>query len=211
MIKIISGKKYVLPEKYFNGLIKLRYLVYLDSGFIKKNKEKTYTDAYDNEADHFIAINEDKVIGGLSIIYNNLPLEIIFKDEKEELIKKFKSRRVIELSRFVIEKKFRINKNVVKNYNNFLSFKLFKKAYKMILKNRINLVLICVHPKYKERYEKYYGFKQYGKVKSYPKVENNPGLLMYQTKGMIYRLLLKNITKSFWFVVDSEKFFQKNF
>ncbi|MFA5856229.1 MAG: GNAT family N-acyltransferase [Candidatus Pacearchaeota archaeon] len=194
-IRIIQGKKSSIPKEYFIEMLKLRHEIYRKVGFIKKNKSLTYTDSYDDDAFHIIAIDNNKVIGSLSIISNNLPLELIFKKEKEELVNRYHAKKVVEISRFVISEEYRIGKDKDKmdDYNKFVSLKLIKFAYRYILKKRINLILITVHPKFKKRYIDKYNFKCYGNQKDYPSVENNPAILMYQTRWMIYRLLISNI------------------
>ena len=203
-LKIISGTKDEIDKETFNEMIKLRYKIYLETGFIKKNDLKTYSDRFDeNDTIHFIAKDKDKVIGSISLMINELPLEEIYKDEKNELIKKTRSKKIVEISRFVIDKDYRIkDKDVkdVKDYDKYIAFRFYKKIYFYLIKKRIKLVMITVHPKYEQRYIKHYNFRTYGELKYYPKVDNNPAILMYQTRAMLYGLFLRNIKTFIFFI-----------
>ena len=192
MIKIISGKKKEIPREIYENMLKLRYKAYLEKEFIKKNKEKIYGDEYDEKAMHFIALDDGKVVGALGIIHDKLPLEAIFKEEKKELMKKLKAKKAIEFSKLAVDPKYRIGDRKIKDKNKFVSFKIYKKVYKYLFKKRIDLFLIAVNPCYAKRYEKS-GFKKYGKQKDYPRVENNPAVLMYQTRFMFFKVLLKKL------------------
>lgn len=196
-IKIIQGTKNQLGS-LFDKVAKLRYKIYLEECFVKKNKKRIFSDKYDENAIHFLALDDDRVVGSLTLIEEKLPLESIYSKEKNDLIMQFKSKRPVELSRFVVEKDYRIGNRKVESYGRFVSLKLFKEAYKYIIFSRIDLILISVNPKYEERYEKRYNFRRYGIQKNYPKANNNPAVLMYQRRKDVYRLLLNNIRTIFF-------------
>lgn len=192
MIKIISGKKSEIPKEIYKDMLNLRYRAYLERGFIDENKEKIFQDDYDSHSQIFIALDNGKAVGTLSIVFGKLPLEEIFKKEKLELAKKFKSKRQIEFSKFAIEPDYRFKKEELHNKEKFVSFKLYKKIYKYLLKKRIDLFLIAVNPCYVKKYQKM-NFQVYGNQKNFPKMENNPAVLMYQTRKMFLKIMLKNI------------------
>ena len=180
-IKILSGKEKDIPSNIFDSALKLRYKIYLEEGFIQENKEEKDYDDYDKEATHFIALDEDKenqVVGYLRLL-EKMPLSSIFGEEVEKIKHKNNYTRPVELSRFVIEKNYRINRKIIENYEDFVSFLLFKEVYKTLLSSGVDSIFIAVHPRYESRYKKYYNFKRYGEKKNYPLVKNNQAILLY--------------------------------
>ena len=126
-----------------------------------------------------IAIDNDGVIGYMRLV-GDMPLLSLFKKEANEIIKEKNFRNPVEISRFVIDEKYRIAEREVIDYDKFVTFFLFKEMYKFVFKNNLDSLFIVVHPRYKDRYEKYYFFKQSGEEKSYDKVLGNPAVLLFQ-------------------------------
>ncbi len=194
-IKIIHGKEEDIDKEVFEQALKLRYKIYRKMGFLNQNKEKRDYDDYDKEAIHIIALDGKKVVGYIRII-KNMPLMSIFKKEVEEILKTKKFKNPIEISRFVIAEDYRIGDKKIDNYEGFVSFLLFKKAYEIIVSRGIDSVFFVTNPIYKKRYETLYPFEEYGEEKSYDKVEGNPAVLFFQgiNEGLE---IMKKINKSF--------------
>ena len=203
-IEIINGKEKEIPKEIFEKALKLRYEIYRKVGFISENKDKRDYDEYDDKALHIVALDNNKVVGYLRLI-KEMPLLSLYKKEVEEIKEKNKFRNPIEISRFVIDEKYRISERKIIDYDSFVSFLLFKRVYNYILKNKIDSVFIVTHPKYRERYEKFYYFKQYGEEKKYSAVEGNPAILLYQDVKKAFELgKVKN--KDFYkFMIENEK------
>lgn len=186
MMKIIKGYKHELGVR-FEDAARIRYDAYLQMHFIKENNQKSLQDTYDNTALHYLAIENQEVVGTISIISPPLPLSKLFQEEVGRLIKQYKAKKIVELSRFAVLPNYQ-----VKNSSNPASPRLFRAVYFTLFLRRVDLVLAVVHPKYVSRY-KNYGFKTYGKVKSYPKMEDNPAVLLYQTKKDLHKLIKKEL------------------
>jgi N-acyl-L-homoserine lactone synthetase len=176
--EVLYGLKQELPNELFSQAIDLRTRIYKEVGFISKEKSKDYS-TYDNKAIHFLALDDGKVIGYIRLLFE-MPLLDLY--EKEVTIIKTKNNFIksAEISRFVVDRGYRIDEKEIEEYEKFVSFLLFKKVYEYIFKNNIDSVFIVVHPKYKERYERFYHFKQFGEEKLYNAVEGNPAVLLYQ-------------------------------
>ena len=188
-IKIISGRKEEIDKDIFYEALKLRYRSYFNEGLINQNKEKTLVDESDDKSYHFIALDGDKVVGCISIIEGVRPLQSIFGKEKKEVMKKTSSREAVEISRFAVDEKYRIGNKKVANSFGFVSLLLLKEMANCVIKSAIDIILITIHPKNKERYEKFYGFVQYGKEKNYLRANNNPAILLYLRKSDLIRMI----------------------
>ncbi|MBS3071753.1 GNAT family N-acetyltransferase [Candidatus Pacearchaeota archaeon] len=178
-LKVVVGREKNIPKHIFNEVLKLRYQTYLEEGFIKSNKEKKDYDENDKHAVHFIALDGEKVVGTLRLISGKLPLGSIYSKEIKELKELKKCKNAVELSRFSVDEKYRLGTGGYETMKMLVSLNLVKKAVEYMTINNIDLLLIVVHPKYEERYKKFYGLLRYGEEKSYSKVEGNPAVLMY--------------------------------
>lgn len=192
-IRVISGSREELG-KIFDKATKLRYKAYLEMGFTSQNKDQTIQDSYDDSARHFIALEENEVVGTISLITGKLPLESIFSEEKRDLMRKSKVKKAVELSRFAIEKDYRVNKS--KKFSKTVSFALYKKVYLHLLLKRIKLVLVVVHPMYVEKYTSQFNFEKYGEVKDYEGAQGNPAVLLYQTRSAFWKSIRKLLKKT---------------
>lgn len=199
MIRIISGFYNEIDKKILQGVFRLRYKVYLEEGFLVANNSKIDKDEYDKEAYHVIALDNDKVVGCLRILTKNLACIKIFEKEIQLIRNKKNWKRVVELSRFVIDKKYRIDKKIrrKKEYKGIVAFELIKQAYRFIFSKRIQGVFVVVNPRHVQRYKKYYKFKTYGMVKPFSDVNDNPAVLMYQSVFSV-RLLMRIFKPSFY-------------
>ncbi len=204
MIRIISGFYNEIDKGILKQVFRLRYRVYLEEGFLVANKSKIDKDKYDKKAYHVIALDNGKVVGCLRILNRDLACIKIFKKEIRLIKKKKKWKRVVELSRFVIDEDYRINKKQKRNqYNIVVAFELIKQAYKFIFYNKIQGVFVVVNPRHVKRYKKYYRFKQYGKVKPFSDVNNNPAVLMYQNVFFV-KLLMRVFKPGFYRFIFSK-------
>ena len=178
-MRVISGRQEEINKNIFEQALKLRYEIYREMGFLSENKEGKDYDEYDKEAVHIIALDGNRVIGYLRLI-KEMPLLSLYGEEVMYIKEKENLKNPIELSRFVILLKYRIGNKEIIDYEKFVSFLLFKKAYEYIFSQKIDSVFIVTNPIYVERYEKFYFFKRYGKEKEYKTFFNNPAILLYQ-------------------------------
>lgn len=188
MIKVIYGFYKEIDKEILKKVFRLRYKIYLEEGFLVANKLKSDKDDYDKDAYHVIALDNKKVVGCLRILTKDLACKKIFNKEIKKIKNKNKWERVAELSRFVIDKKYRINKNKSK-YQGMVAFELIKQAYRFIFSHNIQAVFVVVNPRHVKRYKKYYRFKTYGDVKPFSDVNNNPAVLMYQNLFVVKWLM----------------------
>ncbi|WP_281950689.1 GNAT family N-acyltransferase [Nitrosophilus kaiyonis] len=96
----------------------------------KKFPDKKEKDLYDNNADHFVALDEkNNLIAYLRIIYyseNGFPLENNMQIFKE--YEKIPKKKIAELSRMFIKKEHRKIKKSLYILENFLKLFIYKKA-----------------------------------------------------------------------------------
>lgn len=199
MIRIISGFSKDISDDILEKTFRLRYKIYLEEGFLKSNRLKIDKDKYDKFAFHIIALDGKKVIGCLRILFRELACKKIFKKEIEMIKKKKRWEKVVELSRFVIDKNYRIDKKLgnKKKYEGVVAFELIKQAYKFIFLRKIQGVFVVVNPKHIDRYFNYYRFKSYGVVKPFSEVNDAPAVLMYQDVWFV-KLLMRIFKPSFY-------------
>jgi N-acyl-L-homoserine lactone synthetase len=178
-LKVVMGKQEDIPVHLFEKALSLRYKIYSDEGFVPKLKSKKDYDDHDKHAIHVLALDGEEVVGYMRLV-ESMPLLSLYKKEVEEVLEQNGFSKFIELSRLVVKPECRVKKEELKNYKDFISFLLFKKAYNYLVGRKVDSVFIAVHPKYKERYKKFYNFKQHGDEKEYGTVCGNPAVLLYQ-------------------------------
>ncbi len=155
---------------------RLLYKVYLEAGYTKPNLLglRVFEYNYLQTTKTFIAKTKGQkreLVGTITIIdgiHTKLPIEKIY--EKEILPLRQRNIPLAEISGLAIHRKYRF-KNVCQYLSQYVA------AY-ALLKDMENL-LIAVHPKHKDFYQKCLGFQQIGEEKPYPTAQGNPSVALY--------------------------------
>lgn len=157
-------------------VFRLGYQVYLEKGYIKKNVQEWLVQSYDTNRETIILIVQDQskaIAGSVTLVFNEsmkLPAEKIYSEEIKSIIKK-NNRKLVEVSRLIINPDFRNAKEVLVLLFNYLCI------YSYQIKNYDNLV-IEVNPRHKNYYKEFLSFDEIGAEKSCPNVENAPAILL---------------------------------
>lgn len=157
------------------AVFRLSYQVYLEKGFIEKNAHQWLVRNYDFINDTVILMVQDKeknIVGTVTLVFENstqLPAEKIYENELNFLRKN--NYKITEISRLVIDPKFRNSKEILVQLFNYLYiYTYIVKAY--------NCLIIEVNPRHIKYYELLLNFKRIGSKKPCPNVLNAPAILM---------------------------------
>lgn len=168
-IKIVN----TLEER--EAVFNLGYQVYLEKGYIQENPNQWLIQEYDNEPSTILLIVKDKnnkIAGSVTLVFkeiNTIPAEKIYFEEINGLLKK--NRKLVEISRLIIDKNYRNSKEIILLLFNYLSIY----AYHI---KKFDDLIIQVNPRHKGYYEKLLHFKEIGSEKMCPSVQNAPAVLM---------------------------------
>ena len=193
------------------AVFRLSYQIYLAKGFIKENPQQWHVRNYDHVDDTVILMVQDKekkIVGSVTLVFENsiqLPAEKIYGDEIKKLrTNKFK---IVEISRLVIDPRFRNSKEVLVLLFNYLYiYTYFVKSY--------NCLTIEVNPRHIKYYELLLNFKRIGNKMPCPNMLNAPAILLFndlQSEIETLRIyqnshLVKNRSLySYFFKPDQEK------
>lgn len=174
------------------AVYRLGYNVYLDKNFIKKNNTGWLIYPYDFETDTTILVvkdNSNKTVGSLTMVFDfdkKLPADNIFLDEINSL--RFKSKKIVEISRLVIDPQFRNSKEILILLFNYLAI------YSFLVK-KYDTIIIEVNPRHIEYYKEALCFEEIGKTKLCPQVNNAPANLMMINSQIIQEQLHRCRTK----------------
>jgi N-acyl-L-homoserine lactone synthetase len=190
-MRIITGKKEEIPQEFLNGAFKLRYQLFREEGFLPENKEEHDEDEYDDEAFHILALENEEVVGYVRVL-NKMLLSEIYGKEVRQIIQLNNLKNPAEVSRLVVKKDYRINKEDSKKRKKFVTALLIKKIFSHGFFNKIDAIFIAVNPRHIERYQKNYSFEIVGSQKDYSRVNGNPAVLLYQKSHIILKTAAKN-------------------
>ena len=151
---------------------RLVYLNYLQKGLIEPIDSQIRLTPYHLLAstNEFIAVSQEEVIGTVSLIGDGelgIPMESIFP----EPVKKYREQglKIGEVSCLTVQEDLSQNfMKVVVGITRIMS--QFAHA------DGIQKLLIAVHPKHAQFYERFMGFEQIGPERSYPNVQNAPAV-----------------------------------
>lgn len=158
------------------AVFRLGYQVYLDKGYIKENPNEWMVQSYDACSATTILIVQDKqknIIGSVTLVFDGfsrLPAERIFAEELKVL--KNQNEKVAEISRLVIDPKYRNSKEILVLLFNYLYI------YAYYVKNYTCLA-IEVNPRHTAYYQALLQFRTIGSEKPCPSVQSAPAILMY--------------------------------
>ncbi len=176
---------------------KLAYQIYLEKGYTEENSKMMLIQDYDSNPETVILIvkdKENKVAGAVTLVFKNeqpLPCEKIFSEEIDSL--ELSNKKLVEISRFVIDSNYRNSKEIILLLFNYLSiYSLHNKSYSHLV--------IQVNPRHESYYEKLLSFKKIGHEKKCPRVQGAPAVLLVlpleiQQKETIRFSEEKNISK----------------
>ena len=158
-------------EAVFN----LGYRVYLEKGYVKENTNQWLVLDYDAKPETLILMVKDKnnnIAGSVTLVFKNkssLPAEKIYKEEINLLA--VNGKKLVEISRLVIDPNYRNSKEIILLLFNYLSI------YAHHIKSYDSL-MIQVNPRHVGYYEKLLNFQEIGQEKMCPSVQNAPAILM---------------------------------
>ncbi len=178
---IEPSKKKDLAIKIANTLeereavYRLAYQVYLEKGYINQNTSKWLIQPYDEAQETIILMVQDankKLVGSFTILFDSirkLPADKIYNDEINNL--RSKNKKIVEISRLVINPEFRNSKETLVLLFNYLAI---CGSYVTPFDN----IIIEVNPRHKEYYKSILCFEELGKEKPCPQVQNAPAVLL---------------------------------
>lgn len=157
------------------GVFRLAYQTYLDKGYTEENANKILIQNYDFNPETVILIvkdKENKIAGSVTLVFKKnqtLPCETIFSDEVNSL--ELTDKKLVEISRLVIDSNYRNSKEIILLLFNYLSiYSLHNKSYTHLV--------IQVNPRHESYYEKLLCFKKIGQEKKCPIVQGAPAVLL---------------------------------
>lgn len=171
---------------------RLIYETYLEKGYTKENATEMWYSTYDllDESTIIVALDNNKVVGALTLIFDNdygLPASELYKDE----IANIRSNKTLtEITSLGIKKDARFSTDVL--------VKLFNQAYLYSkgIKNSSHFV-ITVNPRHSMFYTKKLLFDKIGPVKYYKKVSGAPAELLMLDLNLIEEAIIeKSATKT---------------
>lgn len=168
---------------------KLGYTTYLEKGYIKENLEERLICEYDFNSETVVLIVQDKqknIAGTLTLVFDDaleLPANKVYHQELD-FIKKT-HRRNAEICRFVINSAYRNSKEILVLLFNYTAIYINK------VKNYDGLV-IEVTPRHKNYYKDLLHFKEFGKEKCCPQVQDTVGVLLHLST-LDYQNAIKDI------------------
>ena len=158
------------------SVFQLAYQVYLEKGYIKDNPTRRLVQTYDANPETVILIVQDQnrnIAGSLTLVFSGsakLPAEKIYGDEIASL--KNKGERLVEISRLIIDDRYRSSKEVLLLLMNYLAiYSYHEKKYSSLI--------VQVNPRHKNYYKALLNFDEIGTEKACPSVQNAPAVLLY--------------------------------
>jgi hypothetical protein len=158
------------------SVFQLAYQVYLAKGYIKENINQMLIQYYDSNPETVILIVQDQkgnLVGSLTLVFNEcsrLPAEKIYGNEIATLRKN--GERLVEISRLIIDDRYRNSKEVLLLLMNYLAiFSYHAKNY--------SALIIQVNPRHKNYYKALLNFDEIGDEKACPSVQNAPAILLH--------------------------------
>lgn len=158
------------------AVFRLGYKMYLQKGYIKENSNKWMIQNYDFNEETTILIIQDKqknIVGTVTLVFDGttyLPAEKIYRDELNIL--RNKKEKIVEISRLVVDSKFKNSKEILLLLFNYLYI------YSYHVK-KYTCLAIEVNPRHIAYYQTLLDFIPIGKQKACPIVQNAPAILMY--------------------------------
>jgi N-acyl-L-homoserine lactone synthetase len=156
-------------------VFKLAYQVYLEKGYTEANAQEMLIQDYDANPDTAILVVKDKnnkIAGSVTLVFKNelcLPSENIFSEEISSL--ELTDKKMVEISRLVIDSNYRNSKEIILLLFNYLSIYSYR--------NRLYTHLIIqVNPRHEAYYEKLLAFQKIGAEKICPRVQGAPAVLL---------------------------------
>jgi N-acyl-L-homoserine lactone synthetase len=158
------------------AVFRLGYQIYLEKGFIKSNTQEWLIQQYDFDPETIILIVQDQeknLVGSVTLVFDGatqLPAEKIYGKEINRL--KNPGNKLVELSRLIINPRYRNAKEVLVLLFNYLGI------YSFQIKNYTSLI-IQVNPRHKNYYKSLLNFDEIGNEKACPMVQNAPAVLLH--------------------------------
>lgn len=171
-VNLSTDFKFVVASNLFHRLnaYHLGYIEYLKKGYIEENQYQLLINDLDLEAETFtiVAYHGTKEVGTITVNTQNfLPFEKIFDCD---LVKDLNFKGA-ELTRLVIDEKYRNNKGILFGMFNFVF------TYSRFIKNCSHLV-IEVNPRHVKFYERILGFTPVAENANCPRVCGAPAVLL---------------------------------
>lgn len=154
---------------------RLAYNVYLEKGYVKENPYKWLVKNQDASNDTITLIVLDKskkTVGSVTMIFDGqdtIPAKTIYPIEINNLKKQ--NKKLVEISRLVIDPNYRNGKEILTILFNYLYI------YANHVKKYTTLI-VEVNPRHKEFYRMLLGFEVIGNIKPCPTVQDAPAVLM---------------------------------
>jgi hypothetical protein len=154
----------------------LGYQVYLKKGYLKENATEMLVQNYDVNSETAILMIQDRqknIVGSVTLVFDGaarLPAEKIYSEELRTLRRT--NEKIVEISRLVIDPKYRNSKEILVLLFNYLYI------YSYFVKNYTCLA-IEVNPRHTAYYQELLHFKSIGSEKPCPNVQSAPAILMY--------------------------------
>lgn len=160
----------------FQQVFELAYHEYLQKGYISPNEMQEFIIPQDFDQETIVFLVKDKKgkpAATVTLVMSEdsvLPVESIFSNEVNQL--KIDFPMIAEVSRLVIDKRFRHSKDILTQLFNYLAIYAHQvKGYD---------ALVCqVNPRHVAFYQKLLKFDQIGDVKEYAGVNNAPAALQF--------------------------------
>ncbi len=159
-------------EAVFN----LGYKIYLEKGFVGENPQEWLVRNYDATSETVILIVQDKeknIVGSVTLVFAgdcSLPAEKMYREEIKAL--QDNGRKLVEISRLVINPDYRNSKEILLLLFNYLAIYCFH------VKNYTCLT-VQVNPRHQSYYKALLGFEEIGGEKASPHLKNAPAVLLH--------------------------------
>jgi len=157
------------------AVFRLAYQVYFEKGFIKKNSREMLIREYDfDDATAILMVKDhsNNIVGSVTLVFDGesyLPAQTLYGEEILNLRRS--GEKTVEISRLIIDPKFRNSKEILLLMINYLFI------FASYVRN-FTYLAIEVNPRHKNYYQELLGFHQVGGEKPCPSVENAPALLL---------------------------------
>jgi hypothetical protein len=161
--KVGKAEGHHLEEVY-----KLRYKVYLESGYIEQNKEEMFLEEYDHFSTSIIAIKNNKVIGSLRVLFYNKISQLSTLDYYNVNLPKNDLYQYVDLGRWVNDPDYRSKKSK----NPIVTILIGLKTYLYLLKSKKKFIIITLKHKLRLHIENIFRVK-FNHPKLLPLTEQN--------------------------------------
>lgn len=136
--KVGKAEGHHLEEVY-----KLRYKVYLESGYIDQNKEEMFLEEYDHFSTSIIAIKNNKIIGSLRVLFHNKISQLSTLDYYNVNLLQNDLYQYVDLGRWVNDPDHRSKKSK----NPIVTILIGLKTYLYLLKSKKKFIIITLKHK----------------------------------------------------------------